>query len=290
MARDQPALPGRPGLPTLSVVTPSFNQAAYLERAILSVLEQDVPATEYRVLDGGSTDGSRAILERYGHRLTEWTCAPDGGQADALASGFSRSTGDVLAWINSDDWYLPGAFRAALEVLARRPDVDLVFGDVVLTAPDETPLALDALPSFRAGDLRRVCCIPQQGAFWRRSACEAVGGIDRSFRFAMDWDLFLRLVERGRALHLPRVMAAFRMHAAAKTSTLHEVRAREDAILRRRHLGREEWNRLDWLRMKWLTARQVAAIGWRAARGERLPTLVPARWNRVASRRLRGFG
>lgn len=267
--------------PLISIVTPSFNQAPYLERTILSVLGQDYPRIEYFVMDGGSSDGSAEIIRRHEARLSGWTSAPDAGQADAIRRGFGRCTGEILAWINSDDYFLPGALRAAADAFARHPEADLIYGDAVYVDEAERPLAVDVLPAYRWEDLRRVCMIPQQAAFWRRSAYERVGGIDASLQFCMDYDLFLRIGEKGRIVHVPRLMGAFRHHGEAKTSRARGQWGKEDAMLHARWLGREGWSRGDWLRMKWLTARQVGCIVGRKIWGERLPTIVPARWERL---------
>lgn len=275
--------------PLISIVTPSLNQAPYLERAIGSVLDQDYPSFEYFVVDGGSTDGSVEIVRRHEARLAGWTSEPDKGQADALARGFARCKGEILAYINSDDYYLPGALAAAAAAFSRHPESQLIYGDAVFVDPAGRAFALDVLPAFDWEDLRRVCVIPQQAAFWRRSAYEAVGGIDASFQFSLDYDLFLRIASRGRAVHVPRLMAAFRHHPEAKTSRSRERWAREDALLRSRWLGREGWTRGDWLRMKWLSARQIGCIAARRLRGERFPTLAPARWERLLRRRKRAL-
>lgn len=267
---------------TVSMLTPSLDQAEYLESAITSVLGQDHPPKEYFVLDGGSADGSAAIIRKYADRLSGWTSGPDGGQAAALAEGFRRCTGDVLGWLNADDYLLPGALAEITRAFAEHPDADLIYGDVLHADAQGRPLLLDVLPTFRRADLLRVCCIPQPAAFWRRRACEEAGGIDGSFRFCMDYDFFLRLSARGKVIHIPRLLAVFRRHPAAKTSRLRSVWAEEERLLRARHLGRETLNGADLLRMKWLTARQMFEIARRRIKGERFPTLAPARWERLA--------
>ena len=273
-------------LPSISVVTPSFNQAEFLEETILSVAEQDYPSFDYRIMDGGSTDGSPEIITRHADRLAGWVSEPDDGQADAIAKGFAQCRGDVLAYLNSDDLYLPGALMTAGKAFAANPDVDLIYGDSVYIDEAGRPLVIDVLPRYDFEDLRRVCIVPQQAAFWRRTAYEDVGGIDPSFKFALDYDLFLRLAEKGRALHVPAMIAAFRQHEGAKTTRAREQWGREDALLHERHLGRPGWNRADWLRMKWLTARQIGEIARRRLSGERFPCLTPARWHRLARRKL----
>jgi glycosyltransferase involved in cell wall biosynthesis len=272
--------------PRFSIVTPSLNQAEFLERTIRSVLDQDYSDLEYFVMDGGSTDRSAEIIRRHESRLAGWACEPDQGQAHAIEKGFARSTGAVLAYLNSDDAYRPGALRAAAEAFQAHPEADLIYGDVVFVDAAGRPLVLDVLPRFSRSDLWRVCVIPQPAAFWRRRLWESVGGFNREFTFAFDYDFFLRAATLGRFLHVPRLMAEFRYHAAAKSTRARETWAAEDRILRERALGREEWNLADRLRLKWLTARQIAAIAARRARGEKFPCLTPARWTRLARRKL----
>ncbi|MBI1783647.1 glycosyltransferase [Candidatus Sumerlaeota bacterium] len=273
-------------LPTLSIVTPSFNQAAFLEKTIRSVLDQDYPDLEYRIMDGGSTDGSVEIIRRYETKLAGWQSKPDGGQAAALRQGFSACNGEILAWINSDDYYLPGVFKSIGEAFTLHPEIELIYGDIVMVDATDHPLTLDVLPRFNMEDLKRVCMIPQQAAFWRKSAYDDVGGVDPSFQFCMDYDLFLRLARRGKVLHIPRLLAAFRQHPEAKTSARKAIWDKEEALLRKSYLGHAAWNAHDWLRMKWLTIRQIAAIAARRIAGESFPCLTPARWARLARRKL----
>lgn len=275
--------------PKISIVTPSFNQAAFLERTIGSVLGQRYADLEYRILDGGSTDGSADILRKYEDRLTSWVSEPDEGQADAIARGLAQCTGDIFAYLNSDDVYYPGALEAVAEFFTTHPDVDLVYGDAIHIDAEDRALALDVLPAYRWEDLRRVCVIPQMASFWRRSAYERVGGIDAKYQFALDYEFFLRLGEQGKIAHLPRVLAGFRRHKAAKTTRARDTWAKENRELSIRYLGREGWNRADWLRMKWLTARQIGAIAGRRIKGEEFPCLTPVRWHRAAKRKLAGL-
>ena len=215
-------------LPRISVVTPSFNQAAFLERTLQSVLSQGYPALEYLVLDGGSTDGSAGLLRSYADRLAFVRSAPDGGQAAALREGFERSTGDVQCWINSDDVFEPGALRFVGEVFAARPDIDFIYGSVRNIDVNDrrlftshTVLGLPTL-SYESS------FTPQQAMFWRRGLYEKAGGIDASYRFAMDFDLLVRMVLAGaRPLKVRRVLGSIRVHGAAKSSSMQHICAEE---------------------------------------------------------------
>ena len=173
-------------LPKISVVTPSFNQASFLEETIQSVLSQGYPDLEYIVMDGGSTDGSAEIIRKYADRLADWKSAKDGGQADAIRTGFARATGEILCWLNSDDTIAPGTLRRVGEFFAAHPDVDLVYGDLNLVDAEGKRL-YTARPLLRLGILvYENPFIPQQGMFWRRSLYES-GSAGWIRRFASPW-------------------------------------------------------------------------------------------------------
>lgn len=224
-------------LPKISIVTPSFNQGGYLEETIRSVLEQDYPNLEYIVMDGGSTDGSTEIIRKYVDRLADWKSAKDGGQADAIRTGFARATGDILCWLNSDDTIAPGTLRTVGEFFAAHPDVDLVYGDLNLVDAEGKRL-YTARPLLRLGILvYENAFIPQQAMFWRRPLYERVGGLDPLLCFAMDFDLVVRFLLAGaRVRKLPGILANYRWHPAAKSSTIRDVMGKEIHELVRRHL------------------------------------------------------
>jgi glycosyltransferase involved in cell wall biosynthesis len=223
-------------LPRISIVTPSYNQAPFLEQTLRSVLEQGYPDLEYMVLDGGSSDGSAEIIERHASRLAFSRSAKDSGQAAALREGLARATGEVVAWINSDDWYEPGALRLAGEAFALRPEVDIVHGDVCFTDVSGRPLYVGP----QVLDLRILSYespyIAQQAMFWRRSAYERVGGVDPSYQYAMDHDLVVRMLVSGsRVFRIRRVLGNMRMHEAAKTSSMKAIEIEELERTRARH-------------------------------------------------------
>lgn len=214
-----PGTTGADGLPRITVVTPSYNQGRFLESTIRSVLLQRYPNLEYFVLDGGSVDDSLDIIRRYEPWLDYWVSAPDGGQSRAINQGFSRATGQILAWLNSDDLYLPGALLLAGEMMGSRPEVALLYGNAE-TINDSGQL-IGAYDPVRAYDrhwlLEHNNLISQPAAFFRRDAFAAVGGLDEDLHYAMDWDLWLRLDRHGQVVYRPEVLAQMRVYPEAKT-------------------------------------------------------------------------
>jgi glycosyltransferase involved in cell wall biosynthesis len=206
------------GLPKVTIVTPSYNQGRYLEATICSVLEQDYPNLEYIIMDGGSTDNSVEIIRAYADRLAGWVSEKDKGQTDAINKGFARANGDILAWINSDDTYAPGAIRQAVEYLQAHPEAGMVYGDAHYI--DENGRVIGSFPAAQTDydRLRRgYVHIPQQSSFFRADLWRSVGPLDPSFYFAMDYDLWVRLAGLAPLHYVPRTWANFRLHSGAKT-------------------------------------------------------------------------
>lgn len=225
--------------PTISIVTPAFNSGAFLERTIISVLEQDYPALQYVVRDAGSDDGSKEILERHADRFHAWASEPDGGQANAIALGLAETDGEIMAYLNADDVLLPGSLAYVADYFSRNPDVDVVYGQRMIIDEVGARMGLWITPEHDSTVLKFADFIPQETLFWRRAIWDKVGGIDESFHFALDWDLLLRFASAGaRFKRLPRLTAAFRIHGQQKTQSWSDVGVEECMRIRQRELGR----------------------------------------------------
>jgi glycosyltransferase involved in cell wall biosynthesis len=223
--------------PLVSIVTPCFNSAEFIERTIESVLSQDYPEIEYIVQDGASTDGTVAILERYSSRL-RFESARDEGVADAINKGFEQSTGQIVAWLNADDEYLPGAVANAVRRFAENPDVAVVYGEG--TWVDEHGGTIGRYPTaapYRPEMLQHECGICQPATFMRRTALESVGWLDRSLNFAFDYDLWIRLSADHRFAAVPDMMALSRMHRQNKTLGKRKQVFQENIAILRSHYG-----------------------------------------------------
>lgn len=205
-----------PAVPRVSIVTPSFNQAAFLEETIQSVLSQNYPNLEYWVIDGGSTDGSVEIIQKYASHLAGWVSEKDHGQGQAINKGFARATGDIVAWVNSDDYYLPGAIANAVAELEAHPECSLVFSDVVSVDGTGQPFNVMEFGDWGLDDLMQFHIIGQPGVFMRRAALEQAGYLDESYHYMLDHHLWLRVAQHGAMRHVTGRWASARFHAAAK--------------------------------------------------------------------------
>lgn len=206
-------------LPLVSIITPSFNQSRFLEAAINSVLSQDYPRIEYMIVDGGSSDGSVDIIKKYEPKLGWWVSEKDAGQTDAINKGFSRAEGQIFAWLNSDDTYEPSAVSRAVGFLLEHPSVGMVYGDANYI--NEQGNILGKFPAAQTDDrlLRQgYVHIPQQAAFFKGDLWRTVGPLDRTFFFAMDYDLWRRLAKLT-TIHYwkGQVLANFRIHPGGKS-------------------------------------------------------------------------
>jgi glycosyltransferase involved in cell wall biosynthesis len=192
-----------------------------------SVLDQGYPATEYLVLDGGSTDGSRGIIEAYADQLAYWRSNPDDGQAAAVNEGWNRSTGQILGWLNSDDFYAPGALERVAQWFAANPQAAAVYGICNLVDRNGRPIGRQGAPFQPRRFGFTLQTVPQPSVFMRRSAWEEAGALDVALRYAMDYDLFLRVFRRHPPGYIPRALAAATVHPMAKTTLDRAVAKRE---------------------------------------------------------------
>lgn len=227
--------------PMISIVTPSYGQAVFIENTINSVLSQNYPNLEYFVQDGGSIDGTVEILKKYENLLSGWCSEFDEGQSQAINRGFANTRGEIMAWLNSDDLLLPGVLVMVADYFNKHPEVDVVYGNRLLIDENDMEIGRWVLPGHDGEMLSWADFIPQETMFWRRSIWDKVGGgVDETFRFAMDWDLLVRFREAGaKFAHLPYFLGAFRIHEAQKTSaTISEIGYQEMDRIRERILGR----------------------------------------------------
>lgn len=270
-----PAPSSRPTerLPKFLIVTPSYNQAAWLESTMRSVLDQQGVRVDYIVMDGGSSDGSVAIIERHAARLAHWFSGKDGGQSAAIADGLARAEcgpDDVMAYLNSDDTLMPGTLRFVADLFARRPEIDAVYGHRVIIDAEGRETGRWFTHRHDPDITLHVDLIPQETLFWRRRIYDRVGGIDPSFRFAMDWDLITRFIRAGaRMVRVPWFLGCFRWHDESKTATQSEsVGAAEVERIRRSIHGRD-LSEVEVLRRWYRGVAQANAAAWLWRRGVR---------------------
>lgn len=273
-------------LPTISVVTVSYNQADYLRQSMESVLQQDYPYYEYIVIDGASTDGSVEIVKQYQSQLTYWVSEPDHGQSEALLKGFERASGDLLCWLNSDDLFFPGCLNQVAQAYIHHNSPDVITGNII---------RIDEVGNV-------LCCVRIQGQthffgsrgvlnmqapaiFFRRSLFERAGGVNPQLHTAMDQDLWFRFLKLGAAfVHISEYLGAFRLHGGSKTTSFRRQNPSvfehpEAQLVRERHwpnlsrnrvrtarLGNKIWRMLcldylySWLDTRSLRGRRISEV------------------------------
>ena len=228
---------GRPW-PRITIVTPSYNQGAFLEATIRSVLLQRYPNLEYLVMDGGSSDNSGEVIRGYAPWLAYWVSAPDRGQSHAINRGFARATGEVLGWLNSDDLYEPDSLGFVARYFASRPDCELLYGNGWFV--DERGRKTHACDWVRPFDRKLFLTfnfVLQPAAFWRRSLWEGTNGLDTSCHWAMDWEWLIRATALTEPHYVARRLASWRLRDDIKTVRGGQARRAEIARISRRYGG-----------------------------------------------------
>ena len=230
--------------PKITVVTPSYNQGQYLEQTIKSVIGQNYPNLEYIVMDGGSTDQSVSIIERYERYLAYWVSAPDGGQSRAIAKAFDMATGDIVAWLNSDDIYLPGTLQKLSEAYNANLSAEWWIGNTFTINPQNHVVKRwYARPTNLQKLLYSGMPAAQPSTFWKRETYVELGGLDANMQFCFDYDLNIRFAQRASPFIITSFLSAFRFHPTSKTSTIMDVRREEDRLVWKRY-GKRDHSRL----------------------------------------------
>jgi glycosyltransferase involved in cell wall biosynthesis len=223
--------------PKISIVTISYNQGQFLEKAICSVLDQGYPNLEYIIIDGGSTDQSVEIIRRYERHLTYWVSERDRGQSHALNKGFGRCTGDLMGWLNSDDYFLPGALEAFAEAFRKSPEAGAWVGDAqhvdakgnVLKIQQPGLLDHQSLADWEVNGFQQPACL------FSKTAWEAAGPIDEKLDIAMDFDLWLKISSTRAFARIPLTLAAATIHPLAKTQAFENLKHAEMWMVLMRH-------------------------------------------------------
>jgi glycosyltransferase involved in cell wall biosynthesis len=225
-----------PSWPKISIITPSYNQGQFLERTIISVLNQNYPNLEYIVMDGGSSDGSVEIIRRYADKLIYWKSAPDKGQSAAIADGFALASGDIIGWLNSDDMFVPNALINVANAFLAAPEICAVTGRCVMIDTDGKPFAV-GIPIIRCwrSMLYLGSGFYQMATFWKKSAYEAVGQLNTEMYFSFDADLFVRLRRYGEFKVIPNYLAAYRYHKSTKTSNSSRIMRADDRMIQKKY-------------------------------------------------------
>lgn len=256
------------GLPTISIVTPSRNMAAFVGDTLDSVLEQRYPKLEYVVMDGGSTDGTADIIARFAPWLLHFESRPDGGQAAAINAGFRHTRGEVMGWLNADDMLLPGALHFVGAYFRDHPRIDVIYGHRLLIDEQRREIGRWVLPSHDEAAFRWFDFVPQETLFWRRDVWNRLGGLDADFQFAMDWDLLLRMRRIGaRFARVPFYLGAFRVHPEQKTLALSDTGTREIEKLRMICAEEGDWKVRRRRSVGWYVVRHIAINHYYRLRG-----------------------
>lgn len=234
-------------LPTISLVTPSFNQAKFIGKTINSIKEQHYPKLQYIIQDACSKDGTEDIIKSFSDDGFDICIEPDQGQADALNKGFSRTSADIMCYLNSDDLLLPGTLHFIARYFSDTPSVDVIYGNRLIIDASGNEIGRWILSGHDSQVLRSVDYIPQETMFWRRRVWERVGAkFDENLQFAMDWELILRFLDAGAVFHhVPELFGIFRAHGAQKSQANFSARGAKEMTALRLRYGSKNLNSLQ---------------------------------------------
>jgi glycosyltransferase involved in cell wall biosynthesis len=278
----------------ISIITPSFNQAQFLLAAMESVLSQKVEGLEYVIMDGGSSDGSAEIIRKHENRLSFWQSQKDGGHSAGLNAGFSRTSGEIMGWLNSDDYYLPGAFALARRLLDPEK-AQLLIGNCKTIHEDSDKQSVSDVPGkHRANLISFYDYIIQPSTFWTRKAWEKTGLLNEQLKYAFDWDWFIRASIAGvEVITTDEILSVYRIHPQHKSSTTDSARAEELASIYQKFHGAEIARQFkECLRRKTRLRRvQKRLKGWRLAKSETriMKYLFPSCFRGRSDPEIRGF-
>lgn len=251
VSRSQPAT-YEESWPKISIVMPTFNQAAFIEKSLLSVFNQGYPNLELIVIDGGSTDGTLEIIEKYQHLLTYKISEPDRGQSDALNKGFRQATGDIVGWLNSDDLYLPGVFFYVATAFIKNPDKGIVFGDRVLLDKEDSVMDYKYSFDFNLDHHKyEGFQFNAQSMLWRREVHLRFGDFDIDLNYTMDYELILSIgINEGESsfLRVHKPICGFRRYSGQKTGSNSSVALREHMVIAHKYGFADKYNRLGKLK------------------------------------------
>ena len=205
--------------PLVSIVVPTLNQARFIRQTLASIIGQGCARLEIIVIDGGSTDGTAEVVRSFGSAITHFISEPDRGQADAINKGMALAKGDILAWLNSDDYYLPCAIERAVEILRDPTNPHLAFGGTIAHFEGPNRAAVWPAETFDPERIKTRACILQPSAFWTRALWEQTGPLDAELHFVLDWEWFFRASQRGTFTAIPHALSIYRFHEAHKTGS-----------------------------------------------------------------------
>jgi glycosyltransferase involved in cell wall biosynthesis len=222
----------------ISIIIPSYNQGKFIEETISSILDQNYQPIELIIIDGGSTDNTVSILRKYDKFIKFWVSEKDSGQSNAINKGLKLTTGEIFAWQNSDDRYLPGAFEHINELMDQNDKIDLVFGGWNFIDVDGKIISNRKLNNYSLKKLQAGRKVPPQPAvFFRRSAIVKFGGINESLHQSMDYDLYLKIANKNNLFVTPRILGDFRIHQNSKTVSGKPIQIKEMQNIRKINLG-----------------------------------------------------